>query len=185
MGIVSRRLRIFINDEKGSISILVFGLFLILLTTSMILTDVTSIYLAKRSLTQASEAAVQRGMKNLDLESYYQGEYNINRLAANVIGESEGDPGIPIDCKKGHSDAVEVIEQWNTDGKASRRENLIQMRLSDFKCDGFQIYIESKAIARIPLPIPFINISEIAITSSAGGIAERAETNNYSGFDIG
>lgn len=161
------------------------GLFLLVLTTSLILTDISSIYLAKRSLSLATEAALQRGMKNLDETAYYSGEYNFNQLLVNSFGQAESDPGIPINCGKGLQDIQEVLSGWQARGAASVRENVNQLRLTNFECDGYQIYIESAAIARIPLPIPFINLNEVAIHSYAGAVGERAETNNYYGFDIG
>jgi len=80
-----RKIRQSAGSEDRSVSVLTIGLFVILLATTLILTDISSIYLAKRSLSQATEAAVQRGMKNLDAESYYSGEYNLNRLFGNVV----------------------------------------------------------------------------------------------------
>lgn len=185
MGMNHKKLNKLLNDEKGSISILTVGLFLLVLSTSLILTDISSIYLAKRSLSLATEAALQRGMKNLDESAYYSGEYNFNQLLVNSLGQAESDPGIPINCEKGLQDIQDVLSGWQTRGAASVRENVGQLRLTNFECDGFQIYIESAAIARIPLPIPFINLNEVAIYSYAGAVGERAETNNYYGFDIG
>jgi hypothetical protein len=185
MGMTHKKLSKLLDNEKGSISVLTVGLFLLLLSTSLILTDISSIYLAKRSLSLATEAAVQRGMKNLDETAYYSGEYNFNQLLVNSFGQAESDPGIPINCEKGLQDIQEVLSGWQTRGAASVRENVDQLILTNFECDGFQIYIESAAIARIPLPIPFINLSEVAIYSYAGAVGERAETNNYYGFDIG
>ena len=97
------------TDEKGSISVITLGLFLITLTTCLILTDISSIYLAKRSLSLATEAALQRGMKNLDEAAYYSGEYNFNQLLVNSLGGAESDPGIPINCEKGLQDIREVL----------------------------------------------------------------------------
>jgi len=185
MGMIYKYFQRLRSDEKGSISVITIGLFLITLTTCLILTDISSIYLAKRSLSLATEAALQRGMKNLDEAAYYSGEYNFNQLLVNSFGGAESDPGIPIDCEKGLEDIQEVLQGWQSRGAASIRENVDELRLTDFKCDGFQIYIESAAIARIPIQIPFINIDEVAIASYAGAIGERAETNNYYGFDIG
>jgi hypothetical protein len=185
MGIIQMKVRKLLDDEKGSISILTVGLFLLVLSTSLILTDISSIYLAKRSLSLATEAALQRGMKNLDETAYYSGEYNFNQLLVNSFGQAESDPGIPINCEKGLQDIQEVLSGWQTRGAASVRENVDRLRLSDFECNGFEIYIESAAIARIPIPIPFINLDEVAIHSFAGAVGERAETNNYYGFDIG
>lgn len=185
MGMNKIELRKWPHDENGSVSVLTIGLFLLILTTSLILTDISSIYLAKRSLSLATEAAVQRGMKNLDEAAYYSGEYNLNKLLANSLGQAESDPGIPINCGKGLQDIQEVLSGWQSRGAASIRENVDQLRLTNFECNGFEIYIESAAIARIPIPIPFINLDQVAIHTYAGAVGERAETNNYYGFDIG
>ena len=175
----------FIEEEEGSISLLVVGFFAILLATSLVLTDITAIYLAKRSLTQITESGVQRGMMNLDKESYYSGEYNLSQLASNLFGGSEVDPGIPINCGAGAHDAGEAIARGNDFQSPMGRANLTDIRVTDFECDGFQIYIETSAIAKLPIPIPFLKIGEIEISSHAGAIGERAGNNNYSGFDIG
>jgi hypothetical protein len=185
MGLIKSSAKKFARDEDGSISVITIGLFVLVLTTSLILTNISSIYLAKRSLSLATEAALQRGMKNLDEESYYSGEYNLNQLLVNSFGNAENDPGIPINCGAGLQDVRRVLEGWQSRGAASIRENVDQLRLTDFECDGFQIYIESAAVARIPIPIPFINLDEVSIHSFAGAVGERAETNNYYGFDIG
>ena len=185
MGIIKTTSKQFAQDEQGSISILITGLFVVALTTSLVLTDISSIYLAKRSLSLATEAALQKGMKNLDEELYYSGEYNSNQLLVNSLSEAETDPGIPINCGAGLKDVQEVLEGWQAHGAASIRENVLGIRLTNFECDGFQIYIESTAIVRIPVPIPFIDLNEVAIYSCAGAVGERAETDNYYGFDIG
>jgi Flp pilus assembly protein TadG len=70
------RVKAFWRDERGSISLLIMSLFMATVIVSIILTNISSIYLAKRALTQATEAAAQRGVRNLDVDSYYQGEYN-------------------------------------------------------------------------------------------------------------
>ena len=175
----------FIRNDRGSISVITIGLFIILFTIALILTDISSIYLAKRSLSFASEAAVQYGMKNLDTESYYSGEYNLSQLLVNSLGQAEVDPGIPIDCSAGLNDVRQILDDWQRNSAASQRENIENFQLTDFQCDGFQIYVETSAIARIPIPIPFINLDEVLIKTHAGAIGERAETNNFYGFDIG
>ena len=180
---MTSHLRRIARDERGSISILIIGLFIVLLSTALVLTDISAIYLAKRSLTQAAEAAVQRGLKNLDAKSYYTGEYNALTLVENMAGVGGEDPGIPIDCKAGYSDAEQLLSDWERTN--SSRVNLAELHLGDFQCDGYQIYLEAFAIARIPVPIPFFRFDEVLIRSHAGGIGERAENNNYSGFDIG
>jgi hypothetical protein len=185
MSLLGRNLRRVIKNDRGSISVITIGLFIILLSLALILTDISSIYLAKRSLSLASEAAVQYGMKNLDTESYYSGEYNLNQLLVNSVGQAEQDPGIPIDCSAGLKDVRLLLDDWQSNSEVSRRENVGSFLLTDFQCDGFQIYVETSAIARIPIPIPFIDLKEISINTHAGAIGERAETNNFYGFDIG
>lgn len=185
MYLLGRRLKAICKDERGSISVITIGLFVVLMSLALVLTDISSIYLAKRTLSLASESSVQYGMKNLDAESYYSGEYNFSQLLVNSLGQAEVDPGVPIDCEAGLSDVRQVLRAWQSASPATKRENMKEMSLSDFQCDGFQIYIETSAIARIPIPIPFINIDEVRIYAHAGAVGERADTNNYYGFDIG
>jgi hypothetical protein len=141
------------------------------------------VYLAKRSLSFATEAAVQRGMKNLDAMAYYSGEYNAWKALTNIVGSPEEDPGIPIDCEAGLRDASDVLKDWAL--SQSGRINLGRITVVDFKCDGYQIYIETSAEVIMPARIPFIDFHSVAISTYAGAVGERAETNNYSGFDIG
>ncbi|MFM2144466.1 MAG: hypothetical protein RI899_254, partial [Actinomycetota bacterium] len=49
-----------IEDEEGSISLLIIGLFVVTVATLLVITNIASIAIAQRSLVQASEAAVQR-----------------------------------------------------------------------------------------------------------------------------
>ena len=54
------------NSERGSISVVVIGLFVITVASLMVMTDVSALIVAKRSLVQATEAAAQRGVHTLD-----------------------------------------------------------------------------------------------------------------------
>lgn len=174
-----------IRSDEGSISVLTIGLFSVLLSLALIMSDISAVYLAKRTLILASEAAVQRGTKNLDKSAYYSGEYNITKFAQGLLGFGEEDPGIPIDCDAGLRDAREVIDNWQGRGREISRAGINSMRLTDFQCDGFQISVKSSAIVRLPFPFAFIGVREVEINSSAGGLGERSETNNYYGVDIG
>ncbi len=77
MSRLGRKSRELLLDERGSISILTIGLFTLLLTTVLALSNISAVYLAKRTLILANEAAVQRGGENLDQSAYYSGEYNL------------------------------------------------------------------------------------------------------------
>lgn len=155
----------------------------------VILTNVSSVYLAKRALTQGSEAAVQRGVRNLDLETYYQSDYNLWQFAWNLTSEGESDPGIPIDCQKGRQDALSTVERWmalsRTEGVANGRINLEDIRVNNIKCDGYQLTISTSADVRLPFIIPFINLDYFEISTTVASIAQRKITTNYYGIDIG
>ena len=185
MSRLGRKSRELLLDERGSISILTIGLFTLLLSTVVALSNISAVYLAKRTLILATEAAVQRGAQNLDKGTYYSGEYNLTDFLRGVVGHGEEDPGIPIDCKAGARDAEELISYWQGRGRNLTRAGISQMKLTNFQCDGFQIYLESEALVNIPFPLPFFGIDEVQIRGSAGGVGERSETNNYYGIDLG
>ena len=150
-----------------------------------ILTDVSSVYLAKRSLTQATEAAAQRGSRNLDLERYYRGEYNLTRFLVGLTGEGEKDPGIPIDCSLGQRDSLNTIRDWSASGPSIMRRNMSQISLIDMRCDGYEIALRTSSEVALPFVIPFIGIDKVRIYSSVGSIDERKITSNYYGINIG
>ena len=174
-----------LSDQRGSISILILGLFMLTLITLIILTDISSIYIAKRTLTQATEAAAQRGVKNLDLERYYAREYNANRFVINLFGNGEQDPGIPIDCEKGRTDSIGAMRDWNLMGGSVSRKNLSQVKVEEFQCDGYEIGIRSSAKVALPFVLPFIGLEEVDISSQVGTFAERKITTKYYGLNLG
>ena len=155
----------------------------------VILTNISSIYLAKRALTQASEAAVQRGVRNIDLQTYYQSDYNFWQFAWNLTGEGETDPGIPIDCQKGRDDALSAMEKWmqlsESKETANGRENLEDIKVNRVECDGYQLTISTSADVRLPFLLPFINLDYVEISTTVASIAQRRITTNYYGIDIG
>ena len=73
-GQIGITLRKRLNSERGSISVVVIGLFVITVASLMVMTDVSALVVAKRSLVQATEAAAQRGVHTLDKSEYYQGK---------------------------------------------------------------------------------------------------------------
>lgn len=165
------------------------SLFMSTLIVLVILTNISSIYLAKRALTQGSEAAVQRGVRNLDLETYYQSDYNLWEFAWNLTGEGESDPGIPIDCQKGGKDALSAVARWmelsRTESVANGRKNLENIRVNRIECDGYQLTISTSADVRLPFILPFINLDYVEISTTVASIAQRKITTNYYGIDIG
>ena len=184
-GVGNQMIRRFIRDERGSLSVLIMSLFLMIVTTLLILTNISSVYLAKRSLTQITEAAAQRGVRNLDLDAYYRSQYNATRLALNVLGEGERDPGIPIDCQKGAEDTLDSIAQLSSEGNGLARENLKEIKVEAIECDGFQISLRTSATVNLPFILPFTGIRDVEVISEVGTFSERKITTNYYGINIG
>lgn len=178
-------IRRFLRDERGSLSLLTMSLFVTSLIVIAILTDISSVYLAKRSLTQATEAAAQRGSRNLDLEKYYRGEYNVKRFLIGLSGEDEKDPGIPINCSLGEKDALNTLRDWSASGPSVMRKNMSHISLIDSSCDGYELTLQTSSEVALPFVIPFIGVDMVRIYSSVGSIDERKITSNYYGFNIG
>jgi hypothetical protein len=153
------------KDERGSISFLVLAFFLISVVTSLVITDVAAITLAKRSLTQATEAAAQRGVRNLDREAYYSGEFDMSTMVGNIFGVGPNDPGVPIDCSKALGDSQGALADWAGGPRSLRRVELSEIAIRDIKCDGFGIQLVTAAIAHLPIAIPFLKIEKIVVTA--------------------
>lgn len=100
------------REERGSISLIVLTFFLITVITSLVITDVATVAIAKRSLTQATEAAAQRGVRNLNRDAYYSGEFDLSTMVGNIFGFGPNDPGIPIDCSKALGYAEGALADW-------------------------------------------------------------------------
>lgn len=179
------RLRKYLLDERGSLSVLILSLFMIVLITLVVLTDISAIYFAKRSLTQATEAAAQRAVRNLDLDSYYRSKYNATQFLINLTDEREKDPGIPIDCAEGQADALAAISELSDDRGNIFGPQLGEMRVEAISCDGYQISMKSSATAALPFVLPFTGISSVTITSQVGSFDERKKSTHYYGINIG
>lgn len=162
-----------LRNNRGSVSILILGLFVLTLITLLILADISSIYLAKRTLTQVTEEAAQRGARNLDSQEYYKSIYTLKNLASNILSERDQDPGIPIDCAKASRDAVATLEDWDVLNNSITWRHIKDVSVTDISCDGFQIALLSSAIATLPFVLPFTGISEVHITSHVGIFDER------------
>jgi hypothetical protein len=155
----------FYRDERGSISLLVLTFFLISVITSLVITNVAAITMAKRSLTQATEAAAQRGVRNLNQESYYSGEFDLSTMVGNIFGIGPSDPGVPIDCSKALEDSQGALADWAGGPRSLRRVELSEVAIRDIQCDGFGIQLITEATARLPIVIPLLKIEKIVVTA--------------------
>lgn len=153
------------RDERGSISLIVLTFFLISVIASLVITDVAAVAIAKRSLTQATEAASQRGVRNLNKDAYYSGEFDLSTMVGNIFGVGPEDPGIPIDCANALVDAEGAIADWGSGPRSLRRVELLDVAIRDIQCDGFGIQLVTSATAQLPIVIPLLKMDKVQITS--------------------
>ncbi len=156
----------FFRDERGSVSLVVITLFLVTLMTSLIVADLASVAIAKRSLTQVTEAAAQRGVRNLDLNAYYSGEFDLTTMASNLLGIGPDDPGVPIDCSKALLDAQGVLVDWANGDKSLRRGEITSLNIMEINCDGFGVQLITEATAKLPIIIPIFKVHSVQISAS-------------------
>ena len=159
-----------IEDEEGSISLLIIGLFVVTVATLLVITNIASIAIAQRSLVQASEAAVQRAVQSLDLEAYYVGE---GGMLSGIL--SNGEVPIPIECNTAGSALTDELQHWNSANNALLRREIRDIWISEFTCDGVSVGISTSAFAVLPLQLPFINLKNIELHTSVGATNTRSK----------
>lgn len=187
-----------LKSEDGSISVLVFGLFIVVLLASVVLTDVSAIIVAKRSLIQATESAAQSAAHALDLETYYQGKHSALSFLV-----TDASPVIPIDCAAANTRAAETlsdiastaapmsslarsngstlnpssrssdsVKNSSSNSSASKgkliRPELSDLRISQFQCNGTEVLITTTAKARLPIALSLFSFESVSLTASAG-----------------
>jgi hypothetical protein len=159
----SRRFR----DESGSIAVIIIGLFVVTVAALMVMTDVSTIIIAKRSLAQATEAAAQRGVHTLDKSAYYQGKANMLTVPL-AIATNRAHPLIPIDCTRGGIEVMLELHSWSADTTDLKWQYLDGIQLTNFQCDGHSLTIQTRSEVQLPFKIPFTTIDSASLTASAG-----------------
>lgn len=190
MGLI-KSLRHWLKREDGSISVLVLGLFIVVLLASVVLTDISAIIVAKRSLIQATESAAQSAAHALDLETYYQGKHSALSFLV-----TDASPVIPIDCAAANTRAAETLSDIESSapptssltrssttakGKLIRPE-LSDLRISQFQCNGAEVLITSTAKAKLPITFSLFSFESVSLTASAGTTSVKKRI--YSPFGI-
>ena len=155
------------SDESGSIAVIVIGLFVITVASLMVMTDVSTVIVAKRSLAQATEAAAQRGVHTLNKNSYYQGKANIFTVPM-AIATNRAHPVIPIDCNRGGFEVLLELHSWSNDDSDLKWHQLKGIQLTNYQCDGQLLDIETRSEVNLPFRVPFTSIDSVFLTASAG-----------------
>lgn len=156
-----------VHSEEGSISVVVIGLFVITIASLMVMTDVSAMIVAKRSLVQATEAAAQRGVHTLDKSEYYQGKGNIFTVPLAVATGREH-PTIPIDCTRGGVEVLLELNSWSNDQSDMKWRQLKGIELTEFSCDGKSLQISTRSEMKLPFKLPFATTYSVFLTATAG-----------------
>ena len=155
-----------LTSERGSISIVVIGLFVVTVASLMVMTDVSALIVAKRSLVQATEAAAQRGVHTLDKREYYQGEANMF-TAPMAIATQRAHPVIPIDCNRGGVEVLLELNSWSNDESDMKWQQLKGIELTNFSCDGASLEISTRSEMKLPFKVPFTTTDSVFLTATA------------------
>jgi hypothetical protein len=155
------------KSETGSIAVVVIGLFVITVASLMVMTDVGTLIVAKRSLVQATEAAAQRGVQTLDKSAYYQGKANIFTVPMAILTK-RAHPVIPIDCARGGYEVLLELYSWSNDDTDMKWQQLKGIQLTDFQCDGQRLDIQTRSEVNLPFKVPFSSTTTVFLTASAG-----------------
>ncbi len=171
------------SSEGGSISVVVIGLFVITVASLMVMTDVSALIVAKRSLVQATEAAAQRGVHSLDKREYYQGKGNMF-TAPMAIATHRAHPVIPIDCARGGVEVLLELNSWSNDENDMKWQQLKGIQLTNFSCDGSTLEISNRSEMKVPLKVPFTTTDSVFLTATAGTMNQVQEGFYLFGFRV-
>lgn len=158
MEVISRPIKD-LGDETGSLVVLIFALFLLLLISSFAIVDVSDTFLAKRELVAIGEVAITRAAHQISLSRYYSG---------NILMDTSGGDGaqfrVPLDC---HA-AFEVFQ-------AEINASLLRSRsvaITAWTCQNDEAAGTLQVNIPLLLKLPFgIGAGGTAITSSVGAIS--------------
>ena len=180
------RLRARLQSEDGSISVLVFGLFAVVLLSGVVLTDISAVIVAQRSLVQATESAAQSAAHALDLDTYYQGKHSALSFLI-----SDASPVIPIDCKAASSRASETLadianttnHNYGSNKQLVRRE-LSDVHISEFQCNGTEVLITASAKAWLPISLSLFSFESVDLSASAGTTSVKKRVLSIFGINL-
>ena len=179
-----RKVTLKIQDERGSISVLIIALFLITISLVMITTNIETIALAKRNLTQSSESAAQRGAHFLDEDAYYRGKFNVITMAQNLFGQGPEDPGVPIDCQKAQVGIAEALSDLSKESKLLIDKGAHDLEVAEIACDGRDLRVALKVEVDFPFQLPFLNLKSVTLISSATTYNQRNNGLYLFGFRV-
>jgi len=171
---VSKLSRAVISQERGSLSVVIIGVFFITVASLMVMTDVASVLVAKRSLAQATEAAAQRGVHTLDKSAYYTGKGTLFSAPLAIINHRDHTP-IPINCAQALLDVMLELHNWSSDEGSMKHHELQGIVLSDLQCDGTSLEVSTYTEVKFPFTVPFSQMDSAILTSTVAATNQVQE----------
>jgi hypothetical protein len=163
-----------LNGESGSLSLLIVALFMVALSSLMIITDVAVVANAKRSLDHVTEAAAMRAVHTLDEANYYTGKHTLLTTAIEIAtGGNYADNRVPIDCDKGRQEAFDEFHSWFNTASNMKTIQISSYSIDAYQCEFDVVHLESSAKVKLPFPSPFSSNSETIVKSSIMTLNEK------------
>lgn len=126
------------GEESGSISPLIIFYFSIIMFLIFIISNVASMYVARRDLTTRVEAGLALAAQELDEFRYYYGSPLKDYLAERAV--REGQLRVPIDCGDAGIKFGSVMNRNRTEFFAGDVERSAAGPITiDFICDGYEV----------------------------------------------
>lgn len=151
------RVRRRIKDESGSISPLIMGYFVIAMSLTFLISNIASVYIARRDLINLTEGALSRAVQELDEIAYY---YQVP-IPEIFPGQSRA---VPIDCSdagRTFSQEVALIAKSKLDlyGRSFNQANS-DIELNSFICDGKSLRVSLQQVHQLPFKLRVFGITE-------------------------
>jgi Flp pilus assembly protein TadG len=150
------KIREALRDESGSLVLLTFTLFLLLLVSSLAVVDISDNFLAKRQLVEIGEVAITRAAHEISLSRYYAG---------NILMDNSSADGaqfrIPLDCTSANRVFLSEIATANLRGEA--------IAVQSWDCSGDEVTATISARIPVLLKLPLgIGSDQNVISSTVG-----------------
>lgn len=147
------------KDESGSISPLIMGYFVIAMSLTFMISNLASVYIARRELINLTEGALSKAAQELDEFAYY---YQLPVPEMFNVNSRE----VPINC----SDAGRTFNREIALLATSRLDLYDQSRAQDnddiflkaFDCDGKTLRVTLQQFHQLPFKLRIFGITEFA-----------------------
>lgn len=146
-----------LKDEYGSISPLIMGYFIIAMSLTFLISNIASVYIARRDLINLTEGALSRAVQELDEIAYY---YQVP-IPEIFPGQSRA---VPINCSdagRTFSQEIALLANSKLDlyGRSLSQANS-DIELKSFICDGKSLRVRVQQVHQLPFKLRVFGITE-------------------------